>query len=84
MSEIQDSLRLVFAIEIYNIYCPKVQMAILYIIVHKLALQSNSSLQTPRLSIASLNDRIKEDTLVVNNLEYIIAERDTEVKRGGN
>ena len=35
--------------------------------------QSNYDPQTPRASITSLNDRIKAETLVVNNLEFMIS-----------
>ena len=46
--------------------------------------QINSSSPTPRLRTTSLNDRIKEDTLVVNNLEYVFSDHVTErVKAAG-
>ena len=35
--------------------------------------QSNYDPQTPRASITSLNDRIKAETLIVNNLEFMIS-----------
>ena len=35
--------------------------------------QSNYDSTTPRASITSLNDRIKAETLIVNNLEFMIS-----------